>query len=73
MKKSRFTDAQILAILKSGRERRGGCGAWPQARDQPADAFMDGSPGASDLIGIPATLGANIYPASPGMLARPNG
>ncbi|MGN8118526.1 hypothetical protein, partial [Labrys sp. 22185] len=27
---------------------------------------MDGSPGASDLSGFPADLGANIYPASPG-------
>ena len=76
MRKSRFSDEQIIAILREQEAGRPTAEVCRKHRDQRRDILylsMDGSPGASDLSSFPANLGANIYPASPGMLARPNG
>jgi hypothetical protein len=47
----------------------------PQARHQRSDLLhlWTALPAQASSSSIPADLGANIYPASPGMLARPNG
>ena len=74
MKRSKFTEAQIAFILRHAEEgttlaeicRKGATGTR-------RSTSMYCSPGASDSSRFPAELGANIYPASPGTLAHPNG
>lgn len=74
MKRSKFSEAQIAVILRKAEEgtpvatfagRRGSA--------RRCSISMHGSLGASDSSKFLADLAANIYPASPGMLARPNG
>lgn len=48
------------------------CSARPLSVTRPSTS-LGGSHGASDLSEFPAELGGNTHPASPEMLARPNG
>lgn len=69
MKRTKFSEAKIAFVLERADDGRLGVRfATRLGSARQRTTPMDGSPGASDLISVPANLGANIYPAS---LARP--
>jgi hypothetical protein len=74
MKKTWFNEQQIAFVLKQAEEGR--CRrSLPEFRHQRGATFYiyGRLSRCKRLFSIPANLGANIYPASPGVLAHPKG
>mgnify|MGYP005817556549 CR=1 FL=1 len=75
MRKSKFTESQIAFVLRQADEGTPITEVCRKAGISEATFYIYGRLSRCKRFDrcSPATLGANIYPASPGMLARPNG